>query len=74
VSYCTLRLQFGIVKEVFYNVSFACRRYMVVNFLTTGLSCMGMHVFLHTKPGVPAGSQIGYGSFVLFVDGDSPNA
>ena len=33
---------------------------------------MGMHVFLHTKPGVPAGSQIGYGSFVLFVDGESP--
>ena len=34
---------------------------------------MGMHVFLHTKPGVPAGSQIGYGSFVLFVDGESPD-
>ena len=34
---------------------------------------MGMHVFLHTKPGVPAGSQIGYGSFVLFVDGSQKN-
>ena len=34
---------------------------------------MGMRVFLHTKPGVPAGSQIGYGSFVLFVDGESPD-
>ena len=25
------------------------------------------HVFLHTKPGMPAGSQTGYGSFLFYL-------